>query len=171
MNPPLSLARARLLALTLSLVTASPRPAALRALRRLSFMFHFLGTLTALRFAARSHRAGLGVGLGCLGIDLTLGDSGERLVGGHFFLQRLIEQFDDAVMSQQGSERFRRPVGRDLVVFHALSIGDEAGVDHQILAILAHGFRAFFEKSDHAYALLPARTHLQRFKDLLQPSD
>ena len=60
----------------------------------------------------------------------------ELLVGGLFFVQRLLQQVSGLVVSHGSGPRDERAVGRHLVVLDALRRGDEARVSGRLVEIL-----------------------------------
>jgi hypothetical protein len=71
--------------------------------------------------------------LGCpvfsgLGIHQGFADLRQFGVRGFFFLQGFLEWFDCALQSQVARERGERPIQRDLVMFHLVSVGDQCRI-------------------------------------------
>jgi hypothetical protein len=87
-------------------------------------------------------------------VDDALGQLREVLVGGAFFVERMLERVGIFVAAERGSIRSSAAVCGDLIVLDALGSRDEGRIQHVRIAIFLQDFFTLLQHAFHSFARL-----------------
>src|SRR5262245_8523979 len=113
--------------------------------------------------------------VGCRGgiqVQHSLADVGELLIGCLLFAQRLLEQVDDPVESEQARVSNGGAIGSDLVMLDALRHSNNRRISEAVIGeLFADVLVALFDDALDSHAFVPLGRLAERFERLLEAGD
>jgi hypothetical protein len=104
-------------------------------------------------------------------IDAAFGQRRQLLVGRLLFIERLLQERGGLGVTHRLRPRDERAVSGHLVVFRALSRGDQAGVHRGLVELLFHDGHAFVDDPGDPVTALAPHLFVQAPEHLFQTSD